>query len=58
MEPIDVDEIIDVNFPDPSDQGKAQSVELVFKDGTKKVFSGAELPEVLAMLNHWTPPTA
>jgi hypothetical protein len=58
MEPIDVDEIIDVNFPDSTDPDESQSVEVVFKDGTRKVFSGSELPEVLAILNHWTPPTA
>jgi hypothetical protein len=33
-------------------------VQVVFKDGTIKVFEGPELPEVLAILNHWTPPTA
>ena len=47
MESIDVDEIIDVNFPDSSDPDEGQSVELIFKDGTKRIFSGAELPEVL-----------
>ncbi len=51
MEAIDVDEIREVNF-------EAQCVEVVFKDGTRKKFSGPDLPEVLAMLNHWTPPTA
>jgi hypothetical protein len=58
MDPIDVDEIIDVNFPDLPDQNDGQRVEVIFKDGTKKIFSGAELPDVLAVLNHWTPPTA
>jgi len=58
MEPIDVDEIAEVNFPDSSESGEAQSVEVVFKDGTKKRFAGAEFPDVLAVLNHWTPPTA
>jgi hypothetical protein len=58
MDPIDVDEIADVNFPDASDQGEAQSVVVTFKDGSTKTFSGVNLPEVLATLNHWTPPTA
>ena len=57
MEPIDVDEIAEVTFPDPSESGVAEMVEVVFKDGTRKRFSGAELPEVLPILNHWTPPT-
>ena len=55
MDPIDVDNIAEVNFPDSSG---AQSVEVVFKDGTRSLFSGQELPAVLAILNHWTPPTA
>ena len=32
MEPIDVDEIIEVTFPDSADQTDAQTVEVVFKD--------------------------
>jgi hypothetical protein len=51
MDAIDVDEIVDVDF-------EGDCVELTFKDGSRKRFSGTELPEVLAMLNHWTPPTA
>jgi hypothetical protein len=58
MEPFEVDEIIDVNFPEPTEPDEAQCIEVVFKDGTKKRFSGADVPEVLAILNHWTPPTA
>jgi len=58
MEPIDVDDIIDLNFPEFSESEEAQPVEVVFKDGTTKVFSGSELPEVLEALKHWTPPTA
>lgn len=59
MEPIDVDAIAEITFPDSSGgQGESQRVEVVFKDGTKKTFSGPELPDVLALLNHWTPPTA
>ena len=53
MDPIDVDEIAEVNFPDAG-----QSIEVVFKDGTKKIYSGDDLPEALSELNHWTPPTA
>ena len=56
MEDIDVDEIVEVNYPDPD--GGEESVEVLFKDGTTKVFRGPELPQVLEMLNHWTPPTA
>ena len=58
MEPIDVDEIAEVTFADATDQGESQCVEIVFKNGTKKRFAGAELSEVLPILNHWTPPTA
>ena len=58
MELFDIDEILEVTFPDSAEQGEAQTVEVVFKDGTKRNFSGLELDEVLAMLQHWTPPTA
>ena len=57
MEPIDVDEIVEVNFPDSADQTDAQTVEVVFKDGTRSIFSGENFPEALSILNHWTPPT-
>lgn len=59
MEPIDVDDITEVTFPDrPPEDADAETVEVVFKDGTKKSYSSADFPEVLPVLNHWTPPTA
>jgi hypothetical protein len=51
MKEIDVDEISDVNYEN-------DGVEVKFKDGTTEFYTGPELPLVLAMLNHWTPPTA
>ena len=50
----DVDEIAEVNYLDDA----SSSVEVRFKDGLKKRYNGSEHPEVLALLNHWTPPTA
>ena len=58
MEPIDVDEIAEVNFPDADSSSNPQTVEVVFKNGAKNVYSGPDLAEALAILNHWTPPTA
>jgi len=58
MDSIDVDEISEVSFPDSSTPDESQSVEVVFKDGTKRTYSGTDLPGVLEILNHWTPPTA
>jgi len=55
---IDVDEITEVNYLDGSTPGDANGVEVKFKDGTSRVYEGAELPEALTILNHWTPPTA
>jgi hypothetical protein len=55
---LDVDEIMEVNYPDTAPPGEASQVQVVFKDGTSKIYEGPELPEVLAILNHWTPPTA
>ena len=54
---LDVDEILEVNYPDDSTPGEGNNVQVVFKDGTSKVYEGPELPEVLAILNHLTPPT-
>jgi hypothetical protein len=51
MDSIDIDDIAEVNYFD-------SSVEIRFKNGTTRLFTGPELPVVLALLNHWTPPTA
>jgi hypothetical protein len=58
MDSIDVDEVAEVNFPDSAGQTEAQAVEVVFKDGSRKVYAGDDLPKAMAILNHWTPPTA
>jgi hypothetical protein len=58
MVDIDVDEIAEVNFPEKDSPDEAGQVRVVFKNGTEKIYEGRELPEVLAILNHWTPPTA
>lgn len=55
---IDVDEILDVNSLGSSTPGETSGVEVTFKDGTIRVYEGTELPEALAILHHWTPPTA
>ena len=55
---LDVDEIMEVNYQEASSPGESDKVEVVFKNGTHKIYEGPELPEVLAILNHWTPPTA
>ncbi|MES1260197.1 MAG: hypothetical protein ABUS49_00575 [Acidobacteriota bacterium] len=54
MDPIDVDNIVEVNFLDEA----AATVEIKFKDGSTKICNGSEHPEIFAALNHWTPPTA
>jgi hypothetical protein len=58
MVDIDVDEISEVNYLDAAEPEDAERVQVTFRDGTEKIFEGAELPEVLRILNHWTPPTA
>ncbi|MEO8129468.1 MAG: hypothetical protein ABJF23_09310 [Bryobacteraceae bacterium] len=55
---LDVDEILEVNYLDAATPGETSGVEVTFKDGTTKLFEGPQLPEALAILNHWTPPTA
>ena len=54
MDQFDVDEILEVNYLGDD----AATVDVKFKDGTAKRFNGSEHPEILALLNHWTPPTA
>jgi hypothetical protein len=58
MVDIDVDEIAEVNYLEADEPENAERVQVTFRDGTEKIFEGAELPEVLRILNHWTPPTA
>jgi hypothetical protein len=58
MAPIDVDEIAEVNFPDSTDGSEPQSVEVVLKDGSRRLYTGDDFAEAIAVLNHWTPPTA
>ena len=58
MEAFDVDEVIAVEFPETTDGNEPQSVEVVFKDGRRRIFSDPDLPAVLETLRHWTPPTA
>jgi len=55
---LDVDNIQEVTWPEPKDQGQPTSVCVRLKNGEVRVFEGAELKEALALLNHWTPPTA
>jgi hypothetical protein len=58
MVELDVDEIREVNYLEGSTPGETKSVEVLFKDGTTRLYEGSELPAVLTILNHWTPPTA
>lgn len=54
MDQIDIDEIAEVNFTGED----ASQAEVRFRDGSVKTYNGMEHPEVFAMLNHWTAPTA
>jgi hypothetical protein len=58
MEDIDIDEIAEVNYLEDPDAGGQDRVEVRFKNGDTRVYSGPELAEVLEILKHWTPPTA
>ena len=55
---IDVDDIVEISYSDSSAPGETNTVEVTFKNGAIRVYEGDELPEALAILNHWTPPTA
>jgi hypothetical protein len=43
-----------VNYPDES----GNTIEVILKNGTASRYNATEHPEILATLNHWTPPTA
>ncbi|MDQ1472043.1 MAG: hypothetical protein QOJ99_3523 [Bryobacterales bacterium] len=58
MDDIDIDEIAEVNYPDDPSPGAQDHVEVRFKDGTTRIYSGPEVVELLEVLKHWTPPTA
>jgi hypothetical protein len=45
-------EILEASCPDASTLCETSRVEVVFKDGTRKVFEGPNLPELRAILNH------
>ena len=51
---IDVDQIAAIEYPD----APANTADVTFKDGSAKRFNATEHPEIFALLNHWTPPTA
>ncbi len=57
MEPLDIDEIAAIDYPEDA-AGASETATITFKDGSTRTYSGAEHPEVFALLNHWTPPTA
>jgi hypothetical protein len=54
VDQIEIDEIAEVNFTGED----ASQAEVRFKDGSVKTYNGEEHPEVFALLNHWTAPTA
>jgi hypothetical protein len=58
MVDIDVDDIAEINYFEPSDLQHPEKVQVIFKNGVEKIYEAAELSEILPILNHWTPPTA
>lgn len=54
MDQIDVDQIAEITYLDDP----PATVDVTFKDGATKRYNGSQHPEIFAILNHWTPPTA
>jgi hypothetical protein len=54
---IDVDQIQEIEYlnTSTSEQG---AVKITLRDGSTRTFEGPDVPEVLEILKHWTPPTA
>ena len=55
---IDVDEILEVNYLDPSKPDEGEAVQVIFRNGDIEIYGGPEFAEALEILKHWTPPTA
>jgi hypothetical protein len=55
---IDVDEILEIHFLDPSRAGETNAVQVIFKNGDIEVYDGPEFVDAVEILKHWTPPTA
>jgi hypothetical protein len=54
---IDVDEIQEIEYLNTPTSEQA-AVKVTLRDGSTRTFEGPDLPEVLEILKHWTPPTA
>ena len=54
MEELDIEEVAEVNFVGEN----AEMAEVRFKNGSTQTYNGKEHPEILELLNHWTPPMA
>jgi len=54
---IDVDQIQEIEYlnSSTSEQG---AVKITLRDGSTRTYEGSDVPEVLEVLKHWTPPTA
>jgi hypothetical protein len=55
---IDVDEILEIHFLDPSRPGETNAVQVIFRNGDIEVYEGPEFVEAVEILKHWKPPTA
>jgi hypothetical protein len=54
---IDVDEIQEIEYLNAPTSEQA-AVKITLRNGSTRTFEGPDLPEVLEILKHWTPPTA
>ncbi len=54
---LDVDNVAGFTYLD-SEAQEPKRLQVIFKDGSERIFEDAELPEVLKILGHWTPPMA
>jgi hypothetical protein len=57
MADLDVDDVAGFTYLN-SDPAQPDRLQVIFKDGREVIYEGAELPEVLKILGHWTPPMA
>ena len=54
---LDVDQIQEIEYLNSSTSEEG-AVKITLRDGSTRTYEGPDVPEVLEVLKHWTPPTA
>ena len=58
MDELDVDNVAGFSYLNEDDATKAEQIQVIFKDGSERIYEGDDLPHVAELLRFWTPPMA